>query len=224
MQEAGPNPNVTSSKKRRELATILNHFYANPVAKASMELFLTIGLVLFLGIFAIRPTIVTMSDLLKEIETKTELDKALTSKVAALQTAQTQYLNIEQQLPVLDSAIPEQPEVILSAKLIEKIAADTQVVIKSLGISELPEDTQEGVPFTQKSKQNVNISLSITGDYVSIRNFVEALRNSRKSFIVESVVFALEEDRGSKKLSANITIATPFFGVAAPTQQANTTR
>lgn len=206
--------NISSEKKKRELISILNSFYANPVARASTELFLTLGLVLFLGVFAIRPTIVTMSDLLKEIETKQKLDKDLTNKIAALQTAQTEYLNIEQSLPLLNSAIPEQPEIIQSAKLVEKIASDTQVVIKSLSISQLPDDIDPNLPFSLKAKQNLNIITSITGDYLSIRNFVETLRNSRKSFLVESIVFALEEDRGSKKLNANLTIVAPFFGLS----------
>ena len=210
---------ITTAKKKREIASALNHFYANPVAKASLELFLTIGLVLFLGAFAIRPTIVTMSDLLKEIETKTELDESLTKKVAALQTAQTQYLNIEEKLPLLDTAIPEQPEIILSTKIIEKVAAESNIVINNMGIAILPEDSDETVPFTQKSKENLTISLNVIGDYVSIRNFVETLRNSRKSFVIESVVFSLQEDRGDKKLSANITVATPYFGLSAPESQ-----
>lgn len=205
---------ITTEKKKREISTVLNHFYANPVAKASLELFLTIGLVLFLGAFAIRPTIVTMSDLIKEIETKTELNDALVKKIASLQTSQTQYLTIEEQLPLLDSAIPAQPEIVLSAKIIERIAADSKVIIKNLSVSEIPEDSEETIPFNQKSKQLINISANITGDYISIREFVESLRNSRKSFIVESIVFSLEEDRGSKKLSANVTIAVPYFGVA----------
>lgn len=212
-----PNPNVSTAKKKRELAVMLNQFYINPVAKASTELFLTVGLVLFLGTFAIRPTILTMSELIKEIETKKELDTALTKKIASLQTAQTQYMNIENEIVVLDEAIPEQPQIILGTKLIEKIAADSKVVIKNLTVSELPDDSDLSVSFAQKSKQLVNISVNITGDYVAIREFTETLRNSRKSFVIESVVFSLEEDRGSRKLSANITIGTPYFGLATPT-------
>jgi hypothetical protein len=206
--------NITSEKKKREITSALNHFYANPVAKASLELFLTVGLVLFLGVFAIRPTIVTMSDLIKEIETKTKLSESLTKKLAALQTAQNQYITIQDQIPILDIAIPEQPEIIYTAKLIEKIAADSGVVIKNLNVSELPEDTKETVEFTQKSKQNLNVTLNIAGDYISIRNFSEALRNSRKSFTIKSIVFSLEADRGNKKLSANLTVTAPYFGVA----------
>ena len=211
-----PNPNVSTAKKQRELAVMLNQFYINPVAKASTELFLTVGLVLFLGTFAIRPTILTMSELIKEIETKKELETALTKKIASLQTAQTQYMNIENEIVVLDEAIPEQPQIILGTKIIEKIATDSKVVIKNLTVSELPDDSDPNVIFAQKSKQLVNISVNITGDYVAIREFAETLRKSRKSFVIESVVFSLEEDRGNRKLSANITIGTPYFGLAAP--------
>lgn len=205
--------NLSAEKKKRELAVLLNGFYMNPVTRVSFELFLTVGLILFLGFFAIKPTIVTMSDLLKEIETKKELDNNLTKKIAALQTAQSEYIKVEPQIDLLNYAIPEQPQIILSTKLIEKIAAESKVVIKSLNISELPDDIDPNTPFSQKSKQSVNISANISGDYVSIRQFVEALRNSRKSFVIESIVFALEEDRGNKKLSANVTIEAPYFGI-----------
>jgi hypothetical protein len=213
MPEAGRNPVVSTEKKKREISSVLNHFYMNPVAKASMELFLTFGLILFLGIFAIKPTIVTMSDLLREIEEKQELNDSLTKKIAALQTAQTQYITIQNQLPLVNTAIPEQPEIILSLKIIEKIAADSQIIIKNMSVAILPENIDENISFTQKSKQNLLVTTSVTADYLSIREFVENLRNSRKSFVVESIVFSLEEDRGNKKLSANISIAIPYFGL-----------
>lgn len=206
------NTNTSITKKQREISASLNHFYNNPVARVSLELFLTIGLVLFLAIFAIKPTLITMSDLIKEIESKKKLEQQLTQKVAALQTAQSQFFTIENKLPILSEAIPEQPQIILSAKLVEKIAADSKVLIRNMTIVEIPpEDTGE-IPFSQKAKQNLSITVGVTADYVSIRDFVENLRNSRKSFVVESVVFSLEEEKGGKKLSANITINAPYFG------------
>ena len=205
--------NVTYIKKKQEISAALNHFYANPVAQVSVELFLTIALVLFLGLFAIKPTIVTMSDLLKEIETKKELETSLTKKVAALQTAQAEYVRVENKLELLEEAIPENPDIIHAAKIIEKVAADNKVIIKNMSIAELPEETKEDISFDQKTKESIKISTNIAGDYISIRGFVEDLKNSRKSFTVESVVFSLEENKGDKKLSANITINSPYFGV-----------
>ena len=195
MSQANQNTKILTAKKKKEMAAALNHFYANPVAKVSLELFLTIGLVLFLGMFAIRPTLLTMSDLLKEIETKKELETALTKKVAALQTAQNEYVAIESQIPTLDQAIPEQPEVILTTKIIERAAADNQVIITNINIAEIPEAVDGTIPFSQKTKEGVKISVAVSGGYISIRDFAETLRNSRKSYVIESVVFTLHETK-----------------------------
>lgn len=199
--------------KKSEISSALNHFYQNPVAKVSLELFLTIGLVLFLAVFAIKPTILTMSSLIKEIENKQKLEKQLTQKIAALQTAQTEYLSIENLLPILDEAIPSTPEIMKSAKIIEKIATDNKVIIRSLSVLELPQNDSVDVPFSQKAKQKLSFSVGISGDYVAIRNFAETIRNSRKSFVIDSVTFELEENRGFRKLNANISINVPYFGI-----------
>lgn len=209
---------ILTSKQRKELAGALNNFYHNPVAQVSFELFLTIGLVIFLGIFAIKPTIQTMSELIKEIENKEKLEQQLTQKIAALQTAQAELITIKPLLPALDEAIPSNPEIIRSAKIIEKMATDSKVVIRSMGLSEVPNDAPEGTTFAEKSKQNLVFSMSIAGDYLSIREFVETMRNSKKSFIVSSVTFSLEEKRGEESLSATVIVDVPYFGLQSVTE------
>jgi Tfp pilus assembly protein PilO len=204
--------NTSTMKKKKELSATLNKFYHNPIAKVSMELFLTVGLVIFLGVFAIQPTIVTMSDLLREIENKKDLDQRLTQKIASLQTAQTEYARLEPSFVILDEVIPEQPDVIRSVKIIEKIAADSRVVIRSLSINQIPSKDDENILFAQKTKQNITVSVSVLGDYPSIREFSESLRNSRTSFVTESVVFTLGEERGEKRLGATISVSIPYFG------------
>lgn len=204
---------ILTSKQRKELAGTLNNFYHNPVAQVSFELFLTIGLIIFLGVFAIKPTIQTMSDLIKEIENKEKLEKQLTQKIAALQTAQAELITITPLLPSLDEAIPSNPEIIRSAKIIEKMATDSKVVIRSMGLSGVPNDAPEGTTFAEKSKQNLVFSMSIAGDYLSIREFVETMRNSKKSFIVSAVNFSLEEKRGEESLSATVIVDVPYFGL-----------
>ncbi len=200
-------------KKKAEITSVLNHFYQHPVAKVSLELFLTISLVVFLAIFTIKPTIATMSDLIKEIENKKKLEDQLIKKIASLQTAQTEYLLAEPLLSNLDEAIPSTPEVIKSAKIIEKIASENKVIINSLSLATIPLNIDPTIPFSQRSKQELSFSVNITGDYISIRSFVETLNHSKKSFVVSSITFALEEKRGDKKLIANITINVPYFGV-----------
>ncbi len=202
-----------TQKRQKQLAELLNKFYRNPVAQVSMELFLTIGLVIFLAIFAIRPTLLTMSELLKEIEDKTALEAQLNKKVAALGSAQSIYLSVEERLDVLDRAIPSAPETIKSLKIIEKIATDNGVVLSSVSLPEVPETPEADTPVTL-TRTNLDISLGVIGDYSSIRDYVAALQDSQRVFVIDSVIFRISENRGDKQLRASINIQAPYFGTS----------
>ncbi len=197
--------------RSKQVARTLQFFYDNPVAAVSLELFLTIGLVLFLAVFAIRPTLLTMSDLLKEIEDKKELDEKLGQKVAALATAQTEYLTYESRLVVLDEAIPATPNVMESIKIIEKTAAEQRLVITSMTVSKIPDDPEIS-PAAATKIQNLPITVTLAGDYLGVRKFVEALKATRRVFAVDTVVFSSDEDQGVKTLRSTITLNAPYFG------------
>lgn len=204
------------TKKQRELFITLQQFYQKPVAKVSLELFLSILTVLFFAVFAIRPTLLTMSDLIKEISDKEKLEKQLSQKIAALSTIQPLYLQLQDQLSVLDEAIPSQPQLIYSLKIIEKIASDLHLVISGINVTEIPEESDEQVSeisLTSFERINVPLIISISGDYTSIRQFVESLKEYRRSFLIDTVIFSTKELRGVRKLEARITISAPYFGV-----------
>jgi Tfp pilus assembly protein PilO len=206
--------------RAKQVAKTLQFFYDNPIAAVSVELFLTAGLILFLGISAIRPTLLTMSDLLKEIDDKKSLSEKLNQKVATLATAQTEYLAQESRLYLLDQAIPPNPQVIDALKIIEKVASEQRVAIGSISINKVPDDLDPGAMIeaeiaTTSAQTNsvalVPISITINGDYVSIRKFVETLQNNRRSFVVETVAFGTDENRGAKSLQASLVVNLPYF-------------
>lgn len=201
------------SKERKELNSSLTHFYTKPVALVSLELLLSLGLVIFLGAFAIKPTLTTMSELIKEIEEKKELNENLQKKLAALGTAQSLYYQLEDRLTLLDEAIPSQPQLIKSLKIAEKLASDNSVIVDSISVATIPEEVTSETKGTKLSRVPLPATISVIGDYRSIRQYVEALRNVRRSFIVDSVTFSIEENRGDKKLKATITLNLPYFGM-----------
>lgn len=200
-------------KQRKDLSISLNQFYSKPIAVVSFELLLSLGLVIFLGLFAIKPTLVTMSDLIKEIEDKKKLSDQLDKKVAALGTAQTVYLSLESRLSVLDEAIPSQPELIKSVKTIEKLATDNKVIIESLSVTTIPDETPADASVQRLERIALPTTVTVVGDYISIRAYVESLRGMRRSFIVDTVTFNIEENRGDRKLRASITLNIPYFGL-----------
>ena len=204
------------TKKQRDLFTALQKFYQRPVAQVSLELFLSISAVLFFAIFAIRPTLLTTSDLLKEIEDKEKLDKQFSQKIAALSTVQPLYLQLQDQLLVLDDAIPSSPQLIYSLKVIEKIASELRLVITNINVVEIPEEKNEQnetITLTSFERIDVPLVISISGDYPSMRQFVESLKEYRRSFVIDTIIFTTKELRGARKLEARITVSAPYFGV-----------
>jgi hypothetical protein len=202
-----------ASLKQKEITSALNSFYQRPVALVSLELLLSIGLVIFLGVFAIQPTLITMSNLIKERDDKIKLAEQLDKKMAALRTAQDVYTQIQAQLPLLDEAIPQRPEIVKSLKIIEKLATENNVIVQSIAVPVIPDENQEISPKVALERVNLPTTVTINGDYLSIRAYVEALRNSRRSFVVDTVTFSLQENRGEKKLQANVTLHIPYLGV-----------
>ncbi len=200
------------SNRTKQLSSALNHFYQNPVAKVSIELILTIGLVLFLGVFAVRPTLLTMSDLIKEIDDKKALDRKLAQKIAALASAQTEYLSLENRLSVLEEAIPSNPDVVRDLKILEKMASDSRVIITSVSIEELPKPILGELPFEKLNRSTIVTKVNVSGDYPTIRAFAENLKNSRRTFVIESISFNISEDREARQLRAQLTISMPYYG------------
>jgi len=169
--------------------------------------------ILFFAIFAIRPTILTMADLIKEIKDKRELDKALGQKVAALSSAQTQYLQVKDSLFLLDQAIPQSPSIILSLKTIEKIASDRKLVIRGFALSGVPEEKKVEIKeIAQMKRTDITFMVDVTGDYQSIKEFVDDLSVYRRTFAIDRVVFKVKDDRGRKSLSATLSIKMPYYG------------
>jgi len=202
----------------KKLTNQLLGFYKKPVATVSLELIMTVAMVILLAVFAIKPTLETMGALSKEIKEKTELETKLKQKVAALSTAQSEYLAKQNELLLLDNALPSTDTTINDLKTIEKIAYQSNVVITLISLSPLENQTKDDGKqeknSDKKPKAVVNrpISLSIEGDYLSIKSFVANLINNRRVFMINSVSFSIRKQRsGGESLSASLSINSPFY-------------
>lgn len=196
--------------KQQQLLNTLNEFYQRPVAQASLELFLSISAVLFFAVFAIRPTLLTMSDLIKEIEDKRALNAKLDQKVAALASAQNELLSLETRLPVLEQALPSEPQLLEALSYLEKIASDQRLIIENLQLTTLPESDKK-TPTPAQTRQSYTLNFTIRGDYIAIKNYLDRVLNVRRAFVIESVSFNTTDTRGKKNLKANITLAVPYI-------------
>ncbi len=211
-----------STKEKTQLNLALQTFYNNPVAKVSLELFLTVFSIVFFALAAIRPTLLTMADLIKEIEDKKELSKKFDQKISALASAQQVYSNLENRLYLLDQAIPSSANLLELLKTIEKVCSEEVVVIETASVNEIPVETDLTNLTTSnlsKAKQNnLILKLSLIGNYQAIRNVAEKLRSNRRLIIVDSITFHVNDNRGQKSLKATLSLQVPYYDLGNNTK------
>jgi len=195
----------------RQITRALSEFYAHPIAKVSLEIFFSVTTVILFAVFAIRPTLLTMADLVKEIDDKKVLVDKLNQKIAALSTIQSGFLPSQDQLAVLDEAIPPTPQFENAILIIEKIASKNNLLIESMSAKEIPKEPVTDVDFSQKSRTSRPIQVILVGDYPSIRQFVEDILNARRAMVVDSIIFTLSDEQGKPSLHATITINVQYF-------------
>ncbi len=123
----------------------------------------------FFGIFAIGPTIATISDLNKQYEEKTTALKQLEAKNAALKALGAKYIDIQSDLPLIDAAIPLSPKVGELTRQLEALTLSNDLVVQKLdtGLMELyPAINNTSSVFAY------TFSISVSGTEQDINRFI----------------------------------------------------
>ncbi len=201
--------------KQKNITKTLARFYKKPVTKVSLELFFSLFAIIFFTVFAIKPTLETIAGLVKEIEEKQELNEQLQRKVVSLTTAQEEYQRLSPKIHFLDQAIPTQPQLVYSLKIIERVATENNIVISSIRLPEVPDENSSHSAVATLNRIDLYLNVSILGDYRSIRDMVTSLHQYRRSLVVEEVTFSVQDKVTTQQLSASLSIRVPYFGVSS---------
>ena len=235
--------------RQNQLNRTLRQFYDRPVAKVSLELVFSLLAVIFFALFAIRPTLVTMSDLVKEINDKTALDNRLKEKIASLTSAKDEFEASEPRFAVLEQAIPGTPRFEEALLLIEKTASNYKLPITAIQLREIPKGSitaPNGSPPTpelappsavtstdnpqaaagsiavkpKRVRLSKPVSITVEGEYPTIRAFITDLGNLQRQLTVDAISFQVTDELSKKKLRATLTISIQYFGEEATTTPA----
>lgn len=161
-------------------------YYQKPVVKVSFALLLTIFTIIFFAVFAIKPTLVTIAELLKTIEEKEEVLAKLKKKAAALNSAQNEYSLNSDGIARLNQAVPDDKDVQELMTMVEATAAHHALVIDSFSFSELEYKKNPSLP----DAVTIPFTISLTADYVSLKSFLHDLVRLPRFLSVESISFS----------------------------------
>jgi Tfp pilus assembly protein PilO len=131
-------------------------------------IFSFVALSLF-GVFAIGPTLATISDLNKQLEEKQVALQQLEEKNAALKSLGAQYISIQQDLRLIDGAIPQSPKVGELMRQLETLTLRNDLVVQKLdtGLMELYPAKNSNSPVFAYT-----FSISVLGAEQDINRFI----------------------------------------------------
>ena len=183
----------------------IREYNEKPALRAYMELFLTLLAISLFGLFAIRPTVKTIGNLIKEIEAKNETLKIMDEKINNLNIAKDLFTKEAGKIKLVNDAVPNQPKPDILALQIEQLSIEKKVVIDSMSIV--------GVTILGESddnKQDISLSLSVTGTYFDLINFAESLQELRRPIRYDGISLTPEKAEGVLKMNLD-NLATPYL-------------
>jgi hypothetical protein len=165
--------------------------------KAYLEIILSLVTVSVFALFALRPTLLTIAQLMKDIETKKQTLVVLNKKIEDLARAQSLYEQYRNQIQVLNSAIAKTNEPDAFFRQVEGVAGIHQTTVSNVAMDEgvvlgtTPEktDTQE-LPANAKGYEGNKFSITTTAPidgYKTLYDFLTDIEKIRKPFVIEEV-------------------------------------
>lgn len=183
---------ISSSKYSQDL----RRYYRMPAVQTSLTLVLSIFVVAFFIAFALRPTIISIVTLKKNIVESEKTLKTLETKVSNLQKASKELDQIKPFLPTLNKEIPNDGakySPLVSA--IEGLASISSVQLESESLGSTLLFSRLLSPFNPNKSQNIVIlpfTIRVIGTYPNVYGFLSKLVSLERIMMVESVTISRE--------------------------------
>lgn len=161
----------------------INRFYLNKKIRVYTEAVLTLFAIAFFLGFAIRPTVITITSLIKEIKEKKEVSNSLENKINALTLAQQNYQAVEKDLFLVDQSLPLSPSLNELIRQVEALSLKNGVGIEGFQFSNI-----ELKKTKSSEEKEIEFNLVVYGEYQNLKNFLTDLINLRRLINFDNLI------------------------------------
>lgn len=200
----------------RQRVSGLKALYQKPIVRTYSLLVLTFLTISFLGVTAIKPTLITIAQLVKEIEDKRATSQQLTKKIESLSQAQIEYQRIKPKLQGLNRAVPSRPEFAELVWQIEYLAAKHQLNLLGFQVGTvtlLGEDKVQNLDDSKLPGTKFTFNLNLNGEFENLQQFTDDLEDLQRIIQVAEVNFSTDIKKSKQKDlgSLELTLVTESF-------------
>lgn len=187
--------------------------------RAYLEILLSLATVSIFSIFALRPTLITIAELLKDIESKEKTIATMDTKIENLANAKSLYQSQGRNIALLNSSIPNgaSPETLV--RQLEGITARYSVNVRSASVGNAPLSGAGNNSDSSNSNNDefpegsnvLSFSVNVDGDYQLLADFLEGLENLRRPVKIDRIIFASRDGQEGNTLTLTVTSRTPYI-------------
>lgn len=179
---------INTLKIREEFKELIaksnSYLNANNKQQAVAYLYVIFSLVAlsFFGLFAIGPTITTITRLNQQFKEDNEALEKLKEKNSALQSLSAQYIDIQNDLPAIENAIPQSPKIAELTRQLESLTIKNDLVVQKLdtGLLEL-----YPAKNTNSSLFSFTFTIGVQGEESDVNAFIADLVNMGRIIGIE---------------------------------------
>ena len=165
--------------------------------KVFLELLLTLSAISILALFALRPTVLTITDLLKQIERKENLIVKMDTKIQNLSNAQAIYAQQAANIEILSSAIPTSAEPHRLTQQLVALFAQNGLGVTSLALEEAAvkgintlSRTSDNLALLPEGASSLPFTVATSGDYNLLKAIISDLENTRRPSAINTIMIS----------------------------------
>lgn len=197
---------------------VLNTYNQKPNLKIYLELILSITTITVFAFFAIKPTVLTIIELNKEINAKTVTSIALKQKIKNLQTASSVLQQESQNIQYINQAIPKHDDLEVLVRQVENLLTESSLQILGFSSSDIiifgSKADVKKTSDVEKLSGDANelpFSFSASGSYPNILLFLTKIENLRRPIKIDSITINTNIVEDGKIIVLTVTGRAPFL-------------
>lgn len=185
--------------------TLLNSGQNKQRATAYLYVIFSLIALSFFGMFAIGPTITTISELNKQFEEETDALKQLRAKNASLKSLNAKYIDIQDDLYLVENAIPNNAGVTQLTRQLEELSITHNLIVQKLdtGLMEL-----YPAKNANTSIYSYAISIGVSGEESDVNAFITDFINMGRIVGIEKLTTGKKQN---DNFSASITARAFYY-------------
>lgn len=149
----------------------------------SVEISATFVLVSFFLVFAVRPTVLTISSLWGDIQAKQVLKTQLKTRIDNVVKAQDVFSQVQERYQIINDSLPDRPQYSQAAQQIQQTGNNSGLNVDSFDYIVQTDDKNPIAPYVK----NYQISLNLNGSFSSAVQMISNLLQNRRLINISSI-------------------------------------